>query len=66
MAYPRMQWIYTSSITWHAGGGGAPDEAYLDVFTCGDIDPAVAAAVHNAWFGGTATVRAVVQRGGAT
>jgi S-adenosylmethionine/arginine decarboxylase-like enzyme len=60
-----MQWIYTSSITWHADGDGAPDEAYLDVFTCGDIDPAVAAEVHSAWFGGTATVRAVVRRGGA-
>jgi len=60
-----MVWIYTSSITWHAGGDGAPDEAYLDVFTCGDIDPPVAAEVHHAWFGGTATIRAVVRRGGA-
>jgi S-adenosylmethionine/arginine decarboxylase-like enzyme len=59
------QWIYTSSITWHAGGDGAPDEAYLDIFTCGDIEPRVAAELHNAWFGGTATIRAVVRRGSA-
>jgi S-adenosylmethionine/arginine decarboxylase-like enzyme len=57
------QWIYTSSLIWHAGGDGAPDEAYLDVFTCGGIEPPVAARIHDDWFGGTATVQAVIARG---
>jgi hypothetical protein len=57
------QWIYQSCVVWHAGGAGFPGEAYLDITTCGDIDPPEAARFHEAWFGGTATVLEVIERG---
>jgi S-adenosylmethionine/arginine decarboxylase-like enzyme len=60
-----VQLIYTSSITWHSGGDDDP-RCFLDLFSCKEFEPDTAAKVAADWFGGTATVQAVVQRGGAT
>jgi S-adenosylmethionine/arginine decarboxylase-like enzyme len=53
--WSALQFIETSSITIHA------DEVFgrcfIDVFSCRPFDPAVAAAIAVAHFGGTPTVR---------
>ena len=50
-----MQFIETSSITVHADEVSA--RCFVDVFSCRPFDPAVAATVAVAYFGGTLTVR---------
>ena len=60
--WSALQFIETSSITVHA------DEVYcrcfVDIFSCKEFDPRIAAGVACQWFGGTARIT-MVRRGGA-
>jgi S-adenosylmethionine/arginine decarboxylase-like enzyme len=60
--WSALQFIETSSITVHA------DEVwgrcFVDIFSCKEFDPRIAAAVACRWFGGIARLT-VVRRGGA-
>ena len=60
--WSAMQFIETSSITIHADEFGG--RCFVDVFSCKDFDPALAAAVARRHFGGEA--RVTVLRRGAT
>jgi S-adenosylmethionine/arginine decarboxylase-like enzyme len=55
--WSAMQFIETSSITLHADEFGC--RCFVDVFSCRPFDPAVAAAIAVAHFGGAATVTAL-------
>jgi S-adenosylmethionine/arginine decarboxylase-like enzyme len=58
--WSAMQFIETSSITIHADEHGG--RCFVDVFSCKAFDPALAAAMARAHFGGEARVT-VLQRG---
>jgi S-adenosylmethionine/arginine decarboxylase-like enzyme len=53
--YSAMQFIETSSITIHADE--VSGRCFVDVFSCREFDPEIAAAVAVAHFGGTPTLR---------
>jgi len=53
--WSAMQFIETSSITLHADE--VSGRLFLDVFSCRDFDPNVAAALAQAHFSGRATIR---------
>jgi S-adenosylmethionine/arginine decarboxylase-like enzyme len=57
--WSALQFIETSSITIHADE--VSGRCFIDVFSCREFDPEVAAAVAVAHFGGTPTLR-VLQR----
>jgi len=60
--WSAMQFIETSSITLHADEVGG--RCFIDVFSCRDFDPEIAAEIAYCWFGGSARVT-VLDRGGA-
>ena len=53
--WSAMQFIETSSITIHADE--VSGRCFIDVFSCLEFDPEIAAAVAAAHFGGTRTLR---------
>jgi S-adenosylmethionine/arginine decarboxylase-like enzyme len=53
--WSAMQFIETSSITIHADE--VSGRCFVDVFSCRGFDPAIAAAIAVAHFGGTPTLR---------
>jgi S-adenosylmethionine decarboxylase len=59
--WSAMQFIETSSVTLHADEVGG--RCFIDVFSCRDFDPELAAEIASDWFGGDARVT-VLDRGG--
>jgi S-adenosylmethionine/arginine decarboxylase-like enzyme len=53
--WSAMQFIETSSITIHADE--ASGRCFIDIFSCREFDPEIAAAMAVAHFGGTPTLR---------